>query len=386
MTAYRKFWCRCGFSAPVETDELEEFDFDTITLAYEVDLKLVSHDHLKKTLETRTKTTTTETTERTVTHETSTQSSGSFFGRAYGKLTHVWDHVTGTIQKCAEKSAETTTTKKTTTIETETVVVSEMFHLMHLVLDYTSKSFFDDSRTDSYGNSGASYVKDLSEVTALGNGDEALERLATVQHYLPQYLHELIHFGHNILHTVPICKTQIADANIFAFTCIDFKVLTKREITIKTCSHGERNSTEMPLVLLYGMCLGQREMAPFSGSWLPGLVPVGTKAVGTLALSYKVFMHRCLIEPLKLINEATTIVPSAADVVDGVWHIDLCSWEHHKTRSQSKVGCAWGPMHKDVPTGCIGYEWKYRDEWSHEHEGSSFDDANGEYKLACEYL
>lgn len=231
----------------------------------------------------------------------------------------------------------------------------------------------------------ARYVKELSDVTALGTGDEALERLSTVKIYIPQYLHTLVHFGHHILHTVPVCKSLTPGGDIFAFTNVGFKVLTKREITVDTCLHEGRNTSEMPLAVLYGVCGGQ-SLPTFAGAWLPGIVPVGQTAVGTLTLSSKILLERYLLQSLKRVNAATTIVPSAADVVDGIWLIELTSWARHQTRSKSRVGCQWTRVH-DSSLDYLTYEWKYRDEWSHEHEGNSSDDeANGEYALSCEYI
>lgn len=177
--------------------------------------------------------------------------------------------------------------------------------------------------------------------------------------------------------------TLARDSEIFAFTNVGFKVLTKREVTINTCLREPSGTSEMPLVVLYGVCGGQA-LTSFTGTWIPGFVPVGPNAVGTLTLSSRILLERYLLLPLKLVNEATTIVPSAADVVDGVWLIELTSWAQHKTRSKSKVGCQWVRVN-DQAVDRLEYKWKYRDEWSHEHEGNAQDDANGEYSLSCEY-
>ena len=48
-THVTKWWTPYKWEPPViEVDETEEFVFESITLAYEVDLKLVSHDHVVK--------------------------------------------------------------------------------------------------------------------------------------------------------------------------------------------------------------------------------------------------------------------------------------------------------------------------------------------------
>ncbi|EKM54300.1 uncharacterized protein PHACADRAFT_146129 [Phanerochaete carnosa HHB-10118-sp] len=230
---------------------------------------------------------------------------------------------------------------------------------------------------------GARYVEELSIVTDLGTDDTSLEKLNTIRQYIPEYLAALTHYGHNILHTVPICKLPRTDkpSDLFAFTDVDHRVLTKKEITIDTCLNFETLETEIPLVVIYGVTGGAR-MPTFSGKWAAGWQAVGRDSVGTLGLSREIFLQRYILEQLKNVNAMTTIVPRNVDVVDDVWHVDLTTWYLHPTRNQSKVGCYWKPVKADS-LDFMEYEWKYRDEWNHEHEGHHEDTANGEYYLHC---
>ena len=47
-TLSTKWWTPFKWEPPTEHDETDDFGFEPITLAYEVDLKLVSHDHVVK--------------------------------------------------------------------------------------------------------------------------------------------------------------------------------------------------------------------------------------------------------------------------------------------------------------------------------------------------
>lgn len=237
----------------------------------------------------------------------------------------------------------------------------------------------------THQRTGARYVEELSNVTDLGTDDTSLEKLDNIRQYIPEYLAALTHYGHNILHTVPICKLPPVGQpiDLFAFTDVDHRVLTKKEITIDTCINFETLETEIPLVVIYGVT-GGAKMPTFSGKWSAGWQAVSREAVGTLGLSREIFLQRYILDQLKNINAMTTIVPKNVDVVDDVWHVDLTTWYLHPTRNQSKVRCHWKQIKADS-LDFMEYEWKYRDEWNHEHEGHHEDTANGEYYLHCTY-
>lgn len=174
-----------------------------------------------------------------------------------------------------------------------------------------------------------------------------------------------------------------AGLDIFAFSQVAFRVITKRNITVKTCTCEGAVAGESPYVMIYGVCPG-REMPILEIPWCPGWLPTGKSAVGTIGFSRRIALEHCILRHLKEVNAHTTILPSEADVVDGVWHIKLTTWAEHALRKGSRIGCQW----QEVSSGSdnyLAFEWKYRDEWKHEHEGNSADDANHEYRLSCEY-
>ena len=182
-----------------------------------------------------------------------------------------------------------------------------------------------------------------------------------------------------------MCKSPRVNEplDLFSFTDVDFRVLTKKDITIDTCLNYDTFETEIPLVVIYGVT-GGRQMPAFFGQWAAGWQPVGRQAVGVLGLSHELFLERYILNHLKTVNAMTTIVPLNVDVVDDKWHVDLTTWYLHPTRSKSKIGCQW----TQVPVSTLDYlqyEWKYRDEWNHEHEGNAKDSLNGEYHLSCAY-
>ncbi|EKM52523.1 uncharacterized protein PHACADRAFT_149241 [Phanerochaete carnosa HHB-10118-sp] len=323
-----KWWTRLFWQRPQKTDQLENVDFEAVTLAYEVDISKVPHDFLMVEVDTVVK---------------------DYYESWHHNFCHwMWSH-------------HRHTHSETTTVEKDAV------HLMHFTLNYKS----------------ARYVEELSNVTDLGTDDDSLEKLNTIRQYIPEYLAALTHYGHNILHTVPINKAPIATEplDLFAFTDVDYRILTKKEINIDTCLNFETLETEIPLVIIYGVT-GGAKLPTFHGQWAAGWQAVGREAVGTLGLSREVFLQRYILDELKTINAMTTIVPLNVDVVDDVWHVDLTTWAQHPTRSKSKVGCQWKPI--DVSSlDFLEYEWKYRDEWNHEHEGHQDDSGNGEYYLHC---
>lgn len=127
--ASSKWWVPWKWRLPTETDELEKFDFDMITLAYEVDLKLVAHDHRKqkevhsvKVVEetVKTKTTATKYSEYEVLLKAgatairyATSNSGPEIVESFEKVTKVSEYVK---------------------------LTEDMFYTQHLVLDYSSES------------------------------------------------------------------------------------------------------------------------------------------------------------------------------------------------------------------------------------------------------
>ena len=173
--------------------------------------------------------------------------------------------------------------------------------------------------------------------------------------------------------------TPYFEENLFAFTDVDFRVLTKRRITMST-SLRDRQAVETPLIMIYGMCTGN-PMPAFADTWALGWLPVGNSSVGTLALSNRVFLERCILNHLTDINSHTTLVPRSVDVVDGQWHVGLTTWAEREARLQSRRQCQW-TLGKDADG--LTYQWHHRDEWKHKHEDSTLDKINGEYALECE--
>jgi hypothetical protein len=107
--ASTKWWTPFKWVRPTDVSETEPFEFDTITLAYEVPIKLVTHDYIKETI----------------------------------KETKVTETIENTCQSIQESSREqsSTTTIKTTTITTTTTTTTTgdgKLELIHLILDYRS--------------------------------------------------------------------------------------------------------------------------------------------------------------------------------------------------------------------------------------------------------
>jgi hypothetical protein len=221
----------------------------------------------------------------------------------------------------------------------------------------------------------------------LGTDDEARERLATVKTYIPEYLHALIGAGHNILHTIPLVKDaaySLGSLDTFALTNVSFKVLAPREVTIKTCQLQEPQNALAPLLMIYGVC-SNRPLPPFLGTWSSGWLAVTKGSVGTMGISRQLFLQRHIIDALTVVNEHTTIVPRAVDVIDGQWYVELVAWAGHANRKKSRSGC--GFIQKDSGSlEHLKYEWSHIDNWSHEHQDSGAEEANGEYTLSCKFF
>ena len=175
-------------------------------------------------------------------------------------------------------------------------------------------------------------------------------------------------------------NTPYGGESLFAFTDVDFRVLTNRRVTM-SASLRDRQTVEAPLIMIYGMCTG-RPMPAFIDTWALSWLPVGKSSAGSLTLSNRVFLERCILSYLTDINSHTTLVPKSVDVVDGQWHVSLATWAEREARLQSGRQCQW-TLDKDA--NGLMYQWHHRDEWKHKHEDSALDKINGEYALECEY-
>lgn len=123
-----KWWVQWKWRVPTESDELEEYHFDTITLAYEVDLKLLSHDHRKQT-----EIHSTETVEETIktTKTVTKHTEGSVVRRFAGDVIR---------RLIGASSTETVETIEKVYMKIDHVdLTEEMFSTQHLILDYNSK-------------------------------------------------------------------------------------------------------------------------------------------------------------------------------------------------------------------------------------------------------
>ncbi|EKM51546.1 uncharacterized protein PHACADRAFT_102478 [Phanerochaete carnosa HHB-10118-sp] len=314
--AQRKFWIPYVWEPVSGADDCRECAFETLTLAYEVDLQLVEQESLK---------------------------------------------VDKSVVEYLEKTGPRTTYAKATT-----EITSSHSRLKHLILDFAN----------------ARYIEKLSDVEGLECDENFVDSLKTVRTYILKYFESLVSYGHSILHTVMMATSRSpGDAeNLFAFTDVDFKVLTKRRVALSTSLRG-RETVEAPIVMIYGMCTGN-PMPALGDTWALGWLPVGKRSVGTLVLSKRVFFERCILHHLQAINARTTLVPQTVDVIDGQWHISLTTWEKREERLRLSRGCQWTPVASKEPN-CLTYEWHDRDEWKRKHEGDALDKANGEYALEC---
>ena len=168
------------------------------------------------------------------------------------------------------------------------------------------------------------------------------------------------------------------DRESYAFTSIDYQVISKSPITITTCNRS-REAGEEPALLIYGMC-GGRPMPSALIQWLTAWIIPSTrtfKTCGTVCLSKEVFLEGRLLKLLEVVNRKTTLVPKFAGVIDGHTYFDLCAWSEDTYRKNKK--CLWTAG--GSAEGHLEYIWEHRDEWSHGHEGSN--EKSAEHSLRC---
>lgn len=205
-----------------------------------------------------------------------------------------------------------------------------------------------------------------------------VNKLDTAIHYIKEYLGDLAHHGHNVIHSIPIFTG--GSQSVFGLTSVTHHVVAKSTITVETCGHA-RKANEAPVILILGMC-NFRELCFVPPKWISGWVISGRgqSSLGTVCLSKSVFLEGMLLKRLANINAITTIVPNFAGVIDGEWNFDLTTWAKHSFRKNR--GCHWS--HVGHCGGSLQYVWEHRDGWSHEHEGTSGDEKNGQYSIDCE--
>lgn len=314
-----KAWLPSIWEPASDKGECERYTFEAVTLAYEVDLRLESHQVIKT-------------------------------------------HVEQVVEEYVKKTWWRTERRQ---VLTETTVEEVVAALRHLILDVKHVRL----------------IPRLCDVAALENDRGHAEKLKTIEAYVLKYLDAFASYGHHILHTVSMATGAFANS-LFSFTDVDFKVLTKRRIALST-SLRDRENVEAPIVMIYGMCTGRPLPALIDG-WTLGLLPVGKFSVGTLSLSRRAFLERCVLRHLEAINARTTLVPQTKDVVDGQWPVSLTTWAEREERLRSARGCGWTQVASKEPNS-LTYEWQNRDEWKHKHmsRGESFNSGNTEYALEC---
>ena len=201
--------------------------------------------------------------------------------------------------------------------------------------------------------------------------------METAIRYIKEYLGDLAHHGHNVVHSVPLFTADCHSS--FGLTSVAHHVTAKSKITIENCSHA-RKANEAPVVLILGMC-GGHELTFVPPKWNAGWVVSGKSqgGLGTVCLSKSAFLESVLLKRLAGINAITTIVPNFAGVVDGKWNVDLTTWSKHKFRKSRE--CRW--KYVGHSEGALQYVWEHRDGWSHEYEGTSHEVTGGQYTIDC---
>lgn len=199
-------------------------------------------------------------------------------------------------------------------------------------------------------------------------------------HYVISYLGRLTGHGHGVLYSTTIATDRHRES--LSFTEVDFKVLTKHEVSVHHIAHTQRSHLESSFILIYGVC-SHKPLAPYVGGWSPFWLPSGRgrTGLGTICFSRELFLERYLLKYLQEFNAETTIVPKFAGVVNGALKFDLTTWAEHDYRGRAGEVCAWRVGAKSDKI--LEYVWHHRDDWRHQYEGSSYTNEKGEYSLSC---
>lgn len=161
-------------------------------------------------------------------------------------------------------------------------------------------------------------------------------------------------------------------------------MLTKESVTLEQYIDADeiRGIVDTPVLVIYGVST-RRPVPPFLSKWSVGWLPSGVakNTIGTVWFSKETFLERRLLALLEGFNARTTILPSFAGVMNGVWKYDLTTWAASKYHSGRGERCAWTEIVSSNPR-YLEYVWEHRDGWNHETEGTTF--SEGEYSLSCE--
>ncbi|KAJ7210092.1 hypothetical protein GGX14DRAFT_451427 [Mycena pura] len=233
----------------------------------------------------------------------------------------------------------------------------------HLILDFEN----------------AKHVPQLSITGGLHGVDrEAVLKLETVLHYTQEYLQELSHHGHHIIHSIPVFTAK-TNTSSFGLTSVTYQLVTKSQVTIETCRRVVKAS-EAPVILVLGM-FDFRTMPTVQLSWIQGWVISEPKCLGTICLSRDTFLERHLLKLLALLNKKTTLVPEWAGIVNGDWQYQITTLENHSRRKNDPN--SWR-FHKRADKS-REYVWEHRDDWNHEskHEAITGEERTGAYCISC---
>lgn len=200
-----------------------------------------------------------------------------------------------------------------------------------------------------------------------------------VAQYAKEYLKGLARDGFHVLHSSPV----FAKPTPFGLTSIRFQVVSKTEITARTCGH-HRREVDKPVLIVLGMMAGRTlPNIPINWGACDWIITGGKQvAAGTLCVAKECFLEGTLLRTLGDLNEKTTLVPTWVSVNDGTHEFELTSWADHERLGKKDRRAHWtrGNDTKDY----MEYIWEFHDSTSHEHKQSSGDDKSGEYTLSCE--
>ena len=222
----------------------------------------------------------------------------------------------------------------------------------------------------SYASLESEFLYDYStfgDLTSSSDNRASILKIQAIVRYLTKYYFPTVcRDGFNVISSVPVWKTGRSLPS-YALTDVAFHVYSKVEITRHNWTHVVPGME--PIVVVLGTT-GFRKLPSRQLDFSTGWIVQGNKGFshGTIGISKRVFIEERLLSLLSRVNGLTTLIPSSPDMSQAFQGLSLKPWAEHELRKDRPS--KWELQASDGD-GYLKYLWEHCEEWTYKLRGNS---------------
>lgn len=184
--------------------------------------------------------------------------------------------------------------------------------------------------------------------------------LDVVNHIKTYCFPALVRSGFNVLQAIPVRKpgtaTSASNVSLTAFT-ISIYPEEEEEVTRENWCHASGSANLKPAIVVAGVT-DSHPLPEHGWRHLQYTSTTTTRSYGTVCLPRAVFLDKCILDVLNMINARVALITLPAGFVDDRPHLVFSTREKNVWQNSQK--CEWEEEYNEE-TGIMQFKWEHYD-------------------------